>query len=456
MSKRLTIDKWSLGYWLLKYPITKPIHDLYYRKIHIQNASKIPIGEPVILAPNHQNALMDALAFVIGLEFQSVFLARADIFSSRLAIKILTFLKILPIYRIRDGRANLQKNEEIFDITLDILHNRENPLCMFPEGNHGDKRRLRPLVKGVFRIALKAQEFYQAKSGVKIVPIGVDYKHYQKFRQTQLINIGDPIEVCEYWDDYTENPVLAMNKLRDRLADEMKKLMIHIETEDYYDLYMGLREIYNKTMCRKSGLHKSNLYDQLIADKKMIDALDKSLESDPDKIKELNKIYLEYKLLRDRLKLRDWVLTKKKYSITGNLFAIILSVFVLPLVFLGIFNNWPHFFIPPKMLKGIKDPQFHSTAKWGAGFVLLVIYYLILLILALVFIPFWWLKLLYILTLPATGIFALGYRNFVVKTWARIRYSFRIRRKDPDAMSCKEKHDQLLCMVDAIYDRFKV
>ena len=36
-------------------------------------------------------------------------------------------------------------------------------------------------------------------------------------------------------------------------AEELKKLMIHIETVEYYDLYMNLRVVYNETMREKMG-----------------------------------------------------------------------------------------------------------------------------------------------------------------------------------------------------------
>jgi 1-acyl-sn-glycerol-3-phosphate acyltransferase len=310
MSKREKIDQWSLLYRILKFFPVGPAHNMYYRKIQIQHADRIPEGEPVIIAPNHQNALMDAMAFVIGLKYQTVFLARADIFKSKLVIDLLTFLKIMPVYRIRDGISSLQKNDEIFDLTVNVLRNKINPLCLFPEGNHGDKRRLRPLVKGIFRIAFKAQEDYGTKPGIKIIPVGIDYSHYQKFRQTQLINFGEPIEVCEYWKDFEENPGRAMNKLRDRLSGELKKVMIDIVSEDYYDMYMGLRKLCNKTFCDKLGKKQGNLMMNFLSIRN--DCRSRSLlEREPTRIQQLSLLYKEYSTLKEKLNLRDWVAEQK-------------------------------------------------------------------------------------------------------------------------------------------------
>lgn len=455
MSKRETIDQWSGFYWFLQVLIVGPLYRFYFKKVEVYNIHKVPRKQPVILAPNHQNALMDALAFVSGTSFQVVFLARADIFKSKLVNKILTFLKILPVYRIRDGRSELQKNDEIFDLTQGILHNGLNPLCLYPEGNHGDKRRLRPLVKGIFRIAFKAQEDYKVNPGVKIVPVGIDYSHYQKFRHTLFMNFGDPIEVNEFWNEYTVNSSVAINLLRDRLSGEMQKVMIHIETQEYYDLYMTLRLVYRKRMSRELKLDYSKLVSGFTADKELIGRLNKCLEMEPDRIKQLDDIFKKYSYLKEKLRFRDWVPSRKKYSIVLNLLGIVGSVLVLPLVLLGILNNWPHFLIPRRFTKGISDPQFHSTAIWGAGTVMLIVYYLLIFVLVMIFLPFWWLKLLYVLTIPGSGIFALAYRKFLIKSWARIRYSFPFGKNKRQNRELKKYFDQMIEITSSVSEQYK-
>ena len=257
---------------------------LYFRKVESVNNSNLPRKMPVILAPNHQNALMDALAFCYDTELQPVFLARADIFKKKAAIAFLTDINIMPIFRIRDGISNVRKNDEIFEKSLRVIHNKLNPLCIFPEGNHGDKRRIRPLVKGIFRIAFMAQETYGETPAVKIVPVGIDYSHYQKFRSTLFLNYGKPIEISEFYPLWKANPVDAINRLRDRLSEELKKLVIHIETVEYYDLYMKLRGVYNPTMREKMGIQDNSLAGRFRADKKMIELLDQTLEKKPEDI----------------------------------------------------------------------------------------------------------------------------------------------------------------------------
>lgn len=453
MNRTSKIGEWSLGYKLYALATKLPFN-YYYKKIEVVNREKIKIKAPVILAPNHQGALMDALTIIFGLRTEILFLARADIFKKPLIIKFLHFIKILPAYRSRDGRESLQKNDEIFDLTVEVLHKEEVQVCLFPEGNHGNKRRLRPLVKGIFRIAFQAQEKYDSQPAVKLIPIGIDYGHYQKFRSTQLIIVGDPIEVSDYWQEYTENQAVAMNSLRDRLSDEMRKIMIDIETEDYYDLYMGLRKLYNKRMCERLALKTNMLFNKFLADKRMIATLNGCLQENPSEIDELNKKYTEYNTLMNKLNFREWVSEKQGYSILWNIMALIGSIPMIPIFLLGLFNNWPHFFIPPYKFRKLKDPQFLSTAKWGMAYVIFPLYFIPLVVLAIVFLPFWWLKILYIITFIRSGIVALGYRNFIVKALARIRYTIQIRRKDIETVRLNKLHKEIINSVDRIIDTY--
>jgi 1-acyl-sn-glycerol-3-phosphate acyltransferase len=103
---------------------------------------KIPADTPVLFAPNHQNALMDALAVLFAARKPVGFLARADIFKKPAIAKTLNLLKILPIYRIRDGVELLGRNQEVFDNTIEVL-NSNTPICILPEGNHEGKKQLR-------------------------------------------------------------------------------------------------------------------------------------------------------------------------------------------------------------------------------------------------------------------------------------------------------------------------
>ena len=130
---------------------------LSYRTIKYVGRERIPQDGAVIYAPNHTNALMDAMVILAMDRKPKVFVARADIFRNPKIAKILTFLKILPIMRMRDGMDEVRKNNETIEKAVDVLRDRV-PFCIFPEGTHQTKYSSLPLSKGIFRIAFQAQE----------------------------------------------------------------------------------------------------------------------------------------------------------------------------------------------------------------------------------------------------------------------------------------------------------
>ena len=421
MFRKKSIDEWSLRYWLLQQYM-KLFYWLYFRKVESVNNSNLPRKMPVILGPNHQNALMDALAFCYDTELQPVFLARADIFKKKTVISFLTGINIMPVFRIRDGISNVKKNDEIFEKSLRIIQNKINPLCIFPEGNHGDKRRLRPLVKGIFRIALMAQETYGETPAVKIVPVGIDYGHYQKFRTTLFLNYGKPIEISEFCNVWKENPVDAINQVRDRLSQELKKLMIHIATEEYYDLYMKLRGIYNPLMREKMGIKDKSLAGRFRADKKMIDLLDQALEKQPEEIALLNQHMTEYQNLLKQYNFRDWVIKKGKFSLALLLADAFMLIIGLPVFVIGFVTNILPYQMPVQIaMSKIKDTQFHSTFKFVLAMIFFPLMYLLWMIPGFILMESGWARLAFFLSLPLTGMAAWFYYIHFKKTRSRFR-----------------------------------
>jgi 1-acyl-sn-glycerol-3-phosphate acyltransferase len=447
-----TIDQWTWGYWLVQR-YASLFYRSYFKRIYVNNLDNLPRNQPVIIAPNHQNTLMDALAIVYGAKCQPVFLARADIFKGRVMIHFLNFLNIMPIYRMRDGVSNVRKNDEIFEKTLSVLKNKLNPLCLFPEGTHGDKRRLRPLKKGIFRIAFIGQEYFKDKPGVKIVPVGLDYSHYQKFRNTLFINFGRPIEVSEFYNLYAESNNEGIGALREKLAGKMKELMIDIQTEEYYDLYQGLRTVYNCNMRKNMGIAGKSLLDKFIADKRMISILDKYRESNPDNMNILAAKVSEYFKGLEELNLRDWVLGRDRYQLVTRLLEAIALLILLPVHVLGLINNYIPYKIPDIIIKKIKDPQFQSSFKHVMAMVFFPVYYIILTVLALVFMGTWWLKLAYILTIPLTGLFSFNYYIRLKKLSAKNRYSSMKRKKKSGIHGLKRLREDISVSMDRIIEK---
>ena len=340
-------------------------------------------------------------------------------------IRFLTYLNIMPIYRMRDGIENVKRNDEVFEKTLQVVHNKRSPLGLFAEGNHGDKRRLRPLVKGLFRIGLQAQEKYGNLPAVKIVPVGIDYGHYQHFRSTLFVNLGEPIEVSSFSDAYRENPVMAINQLKDAFAAALSRQMIDIQTEEFYDLYMHLREICNDEMREEMGIHETSLAAKFSADKAMIELLNKELDQNHENLESLKVLVSDYQESVRKEGLRDWVIRKQPFSMPGMILSVFIKLLLLPVFLFGFLNNWLPYWFTGSRVKNIKDTQFHSSFKYVIGMIAFPIWYLILAVTAAFLGAPAWAVLLYVLLLPVTGLAAFHYYISFRKLLAKIRYTLR-------------------------------
>ena len=148
-----------------------------------------------------------------------VFWVRADLFQNKLINKFLRALKMMPAYRMRNGVSNLKKNEESLRDSVDVLTH-DQFLCLMPEGGQEEKRQLRPLVKGIFRTAFAAQE-QLSDTWVKIVPVGIDYGHYDRSGRHLVLSFGRPLNIKDYYAQYQQDAPHAMNAIRKDLSDRI-------------------------------------------------------------------------------------------------------------------------------------------------------------------------------------------------------------------------------------------
>lgn len=215
----------SISYRLLKNYCRSAL-SFYFSKWQIEGAENIPDG-PVLFVPNHQNAFLDAVVIACSSKKNPWFMTRADVFKNPLVKKILNILQMLPVYRFRDGFGTLKNNDQLINTCIQKLNNGET-LIVFAEGNHGDKYHLRKLQKGFARIAMGADK----KAGVTIVPVGLQYDSHTAFRSRLLISFGKSISPENTSDD-EQSKQKQYEALLNRVENELRKLILHLEIEEY-------------------------------------------------------------------------------------------------------------------------------------------------------------------------------------------------------------------------------
>jgi 1-acyl-sn-glycerol-3-phosphate acyltransferase len=440
MSKE-KIGKLTFGYWLLKQ-YAWFCHWLYYKRIYIRGSENIPKGCPFIFAPNHQNALMDPMAVLLTRKGHIVFLARADLFNKPTIAKILTFLKILPIYRIRDGYSSLHNNDAIFKRTVEVLKG-NTPLMMLPEGNHEGFRRLRPFKKGLARIAFMAEEQSNFTMGIKIVPVGIDYSDYVKCKQKLLIQYGKPLSVSDYKEQYLANQPKAIQSLTDDLYVRIKELMIHIGDEENYETYRQTRDIYLNRFMLRTGEKNFEYPKQFDAEKKLVGIIDKASSDDPEFIVKLGKLTSAYHHIIKKYNLRSFLLRKPMFPFSGLILRSLALLILSPVFIVGAVFNYLPFMIPVWISRKVEDVQFHSSFKFVLALIVFPVYYLLLLIFPGLLFHGCILKIIGIAGVFITGNLALIYYAHLKKVLTKWRYN---------SLSQRGKLDELFSIRNEIFE----
>jgi 1-acyl-sn-glycerol-3-phosphate acyltransferase len=442
------IEKYSTRYALFKQAVAFWHDKIFYRKIIVMGRENINPDDHLIFAPNHQNALMDALAVLFTHKGQPVFLARADIFKKKAIASFLYFIKILPVYRIRDGFSTLKANDEIFHKTVDVLKNK-NGLVILPEGDHVGFRRLRQLKKGICRVAFQADEATDFKLKIKIIPVGIEYSNYSRLRQVLTVVYGKPVEVSEYYQLYRDSPEKALNVLRDRLSTEIKKVMVHIESEDDYEAIDELRSIIN-------GRYSDNIkFPKLFRDRNLIDKMNRLKVSDPQNYNKICSLSLNVKKKAKDLNISYRLLEKKKHPL-GWLIAGLAGLFLtFPVWLFGNIFTLTFLSLPELQIRKTKDLQFHSTIRFGISLALAFIFLPIYLVISLIIFSPWWLALIIFLTIPVAGIFAWNYNILFRRIIGGFRLRKYIRENNPDYSDLRKNYDELIELVSALKDNEK-
>lgn len=417
--------RWPRRYSLL-YAYASVIHRLYYRRITVVGFEKIPAKTPVIFAPNHQNALMDALAVLFAARRTVVFLARADIFKKPVIAKLLNFLRILPIYRIRDGAESLSLNQEVFNNTVDVLKS-DIPICILPEGNHEGQKRLRPLKKGIFRIAFQAEESTSYDLDLNIIPVGIDYSNYFEAGSDLLIVFGKPIKIAEYADQYRENEQKTIYSLMNVLSDGMKSVMLDIP-EEYYDVISEIIEMYEPNVWNTCNI-KRHPYNKLTIKQYLIQKVSDAFAKDPKKAVTVSNALKSYYDKLSKINLTDCLMQQKPPHFIGLFINFLLSLLLLPIHFYGLILNYLPYKIPVWLAAKIKDLHFKSSVQFGISLLLFPVYYMITIAVFCLLTKGHMLTMLFALTLPVSGLFTLYNYKHMKKLLQRFRlFTFRLTK----------------------------
>lgn len=340
-----------------------------------KNVSKT---KPVLFAVNHQSSFIDPILVANFTSRRPWFITRAGVFNSPIARWFFNSVHMLPIYRMSDGVNIKEANEATFQRSREILKT-GGSMLIFPEGNHGMRKRLRgPLKKGFARIALEADAETGFTLGVDIVPTGMFYEHSTKFRSDCSMNYGKPINTKDYAELFRKDANEAFSKITKDLAVEMAKVLVDIHSKENYD---ALEKEWQDARPKES-----DMVERFKTDQALVEKLNNGERLEPIKRKD------------------------NKFS------RIVISVIGLPFFIYGAANNLLSFLTTKWVLKNmIKDPHFHHSIMYACGLVTLPLFTFIQATVLYFILGNFNFTLLYFLTTPFFGLLAFDYYDIVFR-----------------------------------------
>jgi 1-acyl-sn-glycerol-3-phosphate acyltransferase len=205
-------------YGLLRWITGIALH-WFYNDIRITGPEKIPASDPLLIAVNHQNALVDSLIVGWLVPRRVTMTAKATLADNPFIAILFRMLHVVPLRRVSDEvrkenrlPVDRSRNAQAFAEIIELLKG-GGALLIFPEGKSHNEAGLEPLKTGLARVALQARD-ERGITGLRILPLGLVFEDKGKPGTAVSAHAGAVIDM-DSWSG-TDHTVLT-NEIAGRL-----------------------------------------------------------------------------------------------------------------------------------------------------------------------------------------------------------------------------------------------
>ena len=308
---------------------------------------------------------------------------------------------------------------------------------------------------------MESEEKHDFRLGVKLIPVGLHFYSISHFRSRVLVNFGDPIDLAPYIEQYRKEGFEGVRALTDEIQRRLMELTVNIRNEELDTFVRDIEHIYRdelRTITKKGRELLDKAYrEEFVISKAIAECVQYYHDHDPERLAAMQEEVQAYMRKLKKLHLRDAMLResvspKDIWRQAGRAYGLAVLGF-LPALY-GILNN----FIPYRIAEICGRHFLYERTKIlsalliGGGLAFLLFYGLQTFLVTILTGPV--IGSIYLVSLPASGFFALAYIHRMRELNKKISFSFFLYTNRPLIARMRRQRRILVNKLNQIRDEY--
>jgi 1-acyl-sn-glycerol-3-phosphate acyltransferase len=414
------VIKWSLS--------------LFFARIGVRHGLNIPTSGPTVFVANHPSSTMDGLVLTTLTRRVVHYIGHAGLFKHRAKAWFLSSCGMIPVHRCPGEDEKRKSNIEAFQACYEALE-KGGAISIFPEGISEEARHVHKLKTGAARIILEAERRNNYQLGVQVIPIGLNFFSRSRFRSKVLVNVGRPLELAPYLAGNEEDNIKAVKDLTTEIQRRLEDLTVNIPHPELELMVKDLETVYRGELIKELRAEKHSTPPEVmefVISQRMAECCEYYYERQPERVRRTHRMIQEYLRKLKRFHLKD-VMLRERTSLGQLLKKEIVNmgktIVGFPLAVYGIVNNYLPYRITEQIArKFIQERTKILTALLLGGGLTFMVFHVVQTLIVWYFAGILW-SIIYYISLPLSGFFALTYTRWIREERERISFSFYLFTK---------------------------